>query len=98
MNAQNSIKLIAGNSHPELCESIAQRLSLSIAKIGAFSIPIETAVAVGESVRDEDVYIIQTGCGEEQINDFLMELLMIINACRVASAKNHSRYSKFPLC
>lgn len=44
-------------------------------------------MAVGESVRDEDVYIIQTGCGEEQINDFLMELLMIINACRVASAR-----------
>ena len=44
-------------------------------------------MVVGESVRDEDVYIIQTGCGEEQINDFLMELLMIINACRVASAR-----------
>ena len=28
------------------------------------------------------MFIIQTGCGEEQINDFLMELLMIINACR----------------
>lgn len=85
---QNSIKLIAGNSHPELCESIAQRLSLSIAKIGAFQYTNqETAVVVGESVRDEDVYIIQTGCGEEQINDFLMELLMIINACRVASAR-----------
>ena len=68
---QNSIKLIAGNSHPELCESIAQRLSLSIAKIGAFQYTNqETAVVVGESVRDEDVYIIQTGCGEEQINDF----------------------------
>ena len=60
---QNSIKLIAGNSHPELCESIAQRLSLSIAKWSFQYTNQETAVAVGESVRDEDVYIIQTGCG-----------------------------------
>ncbi|KAL6451946.1 PRS4 Ribose-phosphate pyrophosphokinase 4 [Candida maltosa Xu316] len=85
---QNSIKLLAGNSHPQLCEAIARRLSIPIARIGAFQYTNkETAVAVGESVRDEDVYIIQTGCGEEQINDFLMELLMMINACRVASAR-----------
>lgn len=39
---------------------------------------------IGESVRGEDVYIIQTGCGE--INDHLMELLIMINACKIASA------------
>jgi ribose-phosphate pyrophosphokinase len=40
---------------------------------------------VGESVRDEDVFIIQSGCGE--INDNLMELLIMINACKTASAR-----------
>ncbi|KAI5962139.1 PRS4 [Candida pseudojiufengensis] len=84
----NAIKLIAGNSHVDLCEKIASKLGINIAKIGAFQYTnTETAVAVGESVRDEDVYIIQTGCGEDSINDFLMELLFIINACRIASAR-----------
>ena len=43
------------------------------------------SVEIGESVRGEDVYIIQSGCGE--INDNLMELLIMINACKIASAQ-----------
>ncbi|EEC07981.1 ribose-phosphate pyrophosphokinase 1, putative [Ixodes scapularis] len=43
-----------------------------------------SAVEIGESVRGEDVYIIQSGCGE--VNDNLMELLIMINACKIASA------------
>ena len=42
------------------------------------------SVEIGESVRGEDVYIIQTGSG--QVNDHLMELLIMINACKIASA------------
>lgn len=84
----NSIKLIAGNSHPVLADLISQKLAISLCKVGAFQYSNkETAVAVGESLRDEDVYIIQTGCGEDKINDFLMELLIIISACRTASAR-----------
>ena len=43
------------------------------------------SVEIRESVRGEDVYIIQSGCGD--INDNLMELLIMINACKIASAK-----------
>lgn len=39
---------------------------------------------IGESVRGEDVYIVQSGSGE--VNDNLMELLIMINACKIASA------------
>lgn len=86
--AQNSIKLISGNSHPKLANMVAAKLGISLARVGAFQYTnTETAVAVGESVRDEDVYIIQTGCGEDKINDFLMELLITINACKIASAR-----------
>jgi phosphoribosylpyrophosphate synthetase len=46
---------------------------------------LETSVTIGESVRDEDVFLIQSGCGE--INDNLMELLIMINACKTASAR-----------
>lgn len=43
-----------------------------------------SSVEIGESVRGEDVYIIQSGCGE--VNDMLMELLIMINACKIASS------------
>lgn len=42
------------------------------------------SVEIGESVRGEDVYIVQSGSGE--INDNLMEMLIMINACKIASA------------
>ncbi|XP_069131492.1 ribose-phosphate pyrophosphokinase 1 isoform X3 [Argopecten irradians] len=42
------------------------------------------SVEIGESVRGEDVYIVQSGCDE--VNDMLMELLIMINACKIASA------------
>lgn len=45
---------------------------------------LNSSVEIGESVRGEDVYIIQSGCGE--VNDMLMELLIMINACKIASA------------
>ena len=39
---------------------------------------------INGSVRGEDVFIVQSGCGE--INDNIMELLIMINACKIASA------------
>jgi len=46
----------------------------------------ETNVEIQESVRGEDVFIVQTGCGPN-INDHLMEMLIMINACKIASAQ-----------
>ncbi|KAK6203531.1 ribose-phosphate pyrophosphokinase [Scheffersomyces amazonensis] len=87
----NNIKLIGGNSHPQLCQSVATKLGMPLARVGAFQYTnSETAVAVGESVRDEDVYIIQTCCDESKINQYLMELLITINACKIASARRVS--------
>lgn len=84
----NSIKLIAGSSHRDLTDLIAAKLGTKVAKIAAFQYSNrETSVAVGESVRDEDVYILQTGVGESDINDIFMELLLIINACRGGGAR-----------
>ncbi|KAI9293361.1 ribose-phosphate pyrophosphokinase 3 [Neoconidiobolus thromboides FSU 785] len=84
--SSNSIKIFAGNSHPELANLIAKRIGVQVAKsnVRKFSNQ-ETSVTIGESVRDEDVFIIQSGCGE--INDNLMELLIMINACKTASAR-----------
>lgn len=86
--SQNTIKLLTGNSHPALAELVAKRLNIECAKVIGFQYANqETAVAVGESVRDEDVYILQTGTGETNINDFLMEILIMIHACKCASAR-----------
>src|SRR5579871_2373521 len=46
----------------------------------------ETSVTIGESVRDEDVFILQSTAPGD-INDGLMELLIMINACKTASAR-----------
>ena len=45
----------------------------------------ETSVKIFESVRDEDVFIIQSAC--DDVNDNLMELLILISACKTASAR-----------
>lgn len=88
MKTQNSIKLVGGNSHLELAERIASNLDIKLANVNAFQYTNkETAVSIGESVRDEDVYIIQTPCGEREINDYVMELLFITSACKAASAR-----------
>uniref|UniRef100_A0A8K9WY63 Phosphoribosyl pyrophosphate synthetase 1B n=1 Tax=Oncorhynchus mykiss TaxID=8022 RepID=A0A8K9WY63_ONCMY len=80
-----NIKIFSGSSHRELSHKIADRLGMELGKVVTkkFSNQ-ETCVEIGESVRGEDVYIVQSGCGE--INDNLMELLIMINACKIASA------------
>ncbi|EFO21692.2 ribose-phosphate pyrophosphokinase 2 [Loa loa] len=84
-----NIKVFSGSSHRDLSERICERLQLDVAKasLKKFSNK-ETNVEIGESVRGEDVYIIQSACGE--INDHLMELLIMINACKIASSSRVS--------
>lgn len=80
-----NIKVFSGSSHRDLTQRICERLQLDVAKasLKKFSNK-ETNVEIGESVRGEDVYIIQSAAGE--INDNLMELLIMINACKIASS------------
>uniref|UniRef100_A0A8C7YHQ2 ribose-phosphate diphosphokinase n=1 Tax=Oryzias sinensis TaxID=183150 RepID=A0A8C7YHQ2_9TELE len=80
-----NIVLFSGSSHHDLSQKVADRLGLDLGKVTTkkFSNQ-ETCVEIGESVRGEDVYIVQSGCGE--INDNLMELLIMINACKIASS------------
>ncbi|KAI9225564.1 MAG: phosphoribosyltransferase-like protein [Piptocephalis tieghemiana] len=79
-------KIFGGSSHPELTEAICSRLGhpASPASLRAFA-NHETSVDVGVSVRNQDVYIVQSG--SDMVNDHLMELLIFISACRGASAR-----------
>lgn len=78
-------KVFVGSSHPELGHLVCDRLGVEPAPctLKKFSNG-ETSVQIGVSIRDEDVYIIQSG--SPQINDHIMELLILISACRGGSA------------
>ncbi|WP_026199837.1 ribose-phosphate diphosphokinase [Lamprocystis purpurea] len=78
--------VFAGNANPELAAEIANHLNLSLGKavVGQFS-DGEVMAEIQENVRGRDVFVLQpTGA---PTNDNLMELLVIIDALRWASAK-----------
>jgi len=79
------IKLFAGNSNLPLARGIAKCLGmeLSEAEVGHFS-DGEVSVHIGETVRGRDVFVIQSTSGP--VNDNLMELLVMIDALKRASA------------
>lgn len=78
-------KVFVGLSHPELGRLVCERLGVEPAPCTLKKfLNGETSVQIGVSVRDEDVYIIQSGSPE--INDHIMELLILISACRGGSA------------
>ena len=79
------IKVFAGNSNPELAEGICAHLykTLGDATVSQFS-DGECSISVHEPVRGKDVFIIQSTCSH--VNDNLMELLIMIDAMRRASA------------
>ena len=81
----NSIKLFAGNSCPSLAKAIAARLKtdLSSCEVKKFS-DGECSINIGETVRGCDVFVIQST--SFPVNDNLMELLIMIDAFRRASA------------
>ncbi|NCB61927.1 MAG: ribose-phosphate pyrophosphokinase, partial [Gammaproteobacteria bacterium] len=79
------MKLFAGNATPELAQKIADRLftKLGSASVGRFS-DGEISVQINENVRGGDVFIIQSTCAPT--NDNLMELIVMVDAMRRASA------------
>ena len=87
MSAKNgSIKLVAGNSNPALAAGIAAELGLPLTKavVRRFA-DMEIFVEIQENVRGSDVFILQST--SYPANDLLMELLIITDALRRASAR-----------
>lgn len=83
----SDIKLFTGNANPELAKEIAVQLGLELgnSEITRFS-DQEVQVKIEESVRGKDVYIIQPT--SQPVNEHLMELLIIIDALKRASARS----------
>lgn len=92
-----SIKILAGSGHPQLAQDIAGHLDIKPAAVLAYRQPSgETLVTVGECLRDQDIYICQTGHGS--VNDALMELLIMISAAKAASARRITVGTSFAWC
>ncbi|XOF34713.1 MAG: ribose-phosphate pyrophosphokinase [Candidatus Electrothrix sp. YB6] len=82
----NIMKVFTGNANPEIAQEICNYLDmpLSQADVKAFS-DGEISVDIGENVRGTDVFVIQPTC--TPVNDHLMELVIMVDALRRASAR-----------
>lgn len=82
----NDLFIFAGNSNPHLNKKISEYLGLSQggAKVKTFS-DGEIQIEIDENVRGKDVFVVQSTCAP--VNDYLMELLLMIDALKRASAR-----------
>jgi ribose-phosphate pyrophosphokinase len=84
--AKSDMKIVAGNSNRPLAEAVAAYLNLPMTKCSVRRFAdMEVFVEIQENVRGEDVFIVQST--SFPTNDHLMELLIIIDALRRASAR-----------
>jgi ribose-phosphate pyrophosphokinase len=83
--AYDSLMIFTGNANPKLAADVAKRLSMSLgrAQVGRFS-DGEVNVEIMENVRGKDVFVLQPTCAPT--NDNLMELVILVDALKRASA------------
>ncbi|MBB3143203.1 ribose-phosphate pyrophosphokinase [Halomonas sp. THAF12] len=81
----SKLMVFAGNANPELAQKVAESLDnrLGNATVGQFS-DGEVAVEINENVRGKDVFVLQPTCAPT--NDNLMEMILMVDALRRASA------------
>mgnify|MGYP003731268309 FL=1 len=84
--ATYGLKLFAGNSNPELAQQICSNLEVSLGRalVSTFS-DGEIRIEIQENVRGADIFVVQSGA--HPVNDHLMELLVMIDAMKRASAR-----------
>lgn len=82
---ERSIKVFTGNANPKLAEDICRSIGTTLgdSEVKGFA-DGEVSCSINETVRGSDVFIVQPTC--KPVNDSLMELLILIDACRRASA------------
>lgn len=86
LTPQRRLMVFAGRSHPELATRIAEHLDVELGEIELTTFANgETYCRYCESIRGADVFLVQTGC--RPVDQNIMELLFMIQAARLASAK-----------
>ena len=85
MATDSSLMIFTGNANPALAESVAKQLNIPLGKatVGRFS-DGEVMVEINENVRGKDVFVLQSTCAPT--NDNLMEMMVMIDALKRASA------------
>lgn len=79
------LKIFSGRANLSLSEGICKHLNIPLGRITLQSFPdTETSCKIEEDVRGRDVFLIQPTC--QPVNDNLMELLIMIDSCKRASA------------
>lgn len=85
-NGDQSLVILGGNSNPELVQELAELLGIAPADVLVGKFPEgEIQVQIRENIRGKDIFIVQSTCTPP--NENLMELLILIDAARRASAK-----------
>ena len=85
--ANPQLKLFSLSSNPEIAEKIAEATGLPLGKVSSRQFSDgEIMINIEESVRGDDIYIIQST--SNPVNDHLWELLIMIDACKRASANS----------
>ena len=83
---QKRLMVFSGRSHPTLASRIAEQLGVALGEIELHTFGNgETYVRYDESIRGADLFLVQTGC--DPVDQNLMELLLMIQAAKLASAK-----------
>jgi ribose-phosphate pyrophosphokinase len=83
---QKRLMVFAGRSHPDLAGAIAEQLGLQLGDVELETFTNdETYCRYKESIRGADIFLVQTGCVPVDRN--LMELMLMIQAAKLASAK-----------
>jgi ribose-phosphate pyrophosphokinase len=83
---QKRLMVFSGRSHPELATQITEQLGIQLGEVTLETFANdETYCRYDESIRGADVFIVQTGCSP--IDQHLMELFLLIQAAKLASAK-----------
>jgi ribose-phosphate pyrophosphokinase len=86
LDRNNRLRLFSGSANPALAQEVARYLGLDLGPMVRKRFADgEIYVQIQESIRGCDVYLIQPSCNP--VNDNLMELLILIDACRRASAR-----------
>lgn len=84
------MKLISGSSHPNLAKEISEYLNIPLIPclLDKFN-NNEIHVEIKENIRNEDIFLIQTGANIKNysINDILMETMIMIDACKRSNSK-----------
>ena len=85
MGPVDELKIFTGNAHPQLASDVCSYLKIPLGEAEVFKFANDnTFVRIKENIRERDVFIIQPMCAP--VNDHLMELLIMIDAAKRASA------------